>query len=132
MTVNAKNTPSSDPVRVLIVDSQATVREGLSNRLNADPNIEVVGIAATADEALTQATDCKADIAVIDAQLPEKAGPRLCSQIRRRHPTTQCVLLTASSIDHNDVEHAGAVAVVLKQLFGQELADTIHKLANSD
>lgn len=129
--MTAKTPPSSVTVRVVIVDRLPTVREGLTNRLNADPNIDVVGTAATPDEALSQVTTLNADIAIIDAQLPDDTGPRLCYQIRERHPTTQCVLHTALTTDHKDVDHDGAAAVVVKQLFGNELTNTIHKLASN-
>ncbi len=113
--VNVKNTPSRDPFRVS--SSIAKLRRERDSAAGSTPNpyIEVVGIGATPDEALNQVGDCNAEIAVIDAPLPEKAGPRLCRQIRERHPTTQYILLTMFSTDRNDVEHAGAAAVVLKQ-----------------
>ncbi len=124
------NPSSNDPVRVLIVDVHPSVREGLTDRLNADPDIDVRGTAATADEALRLVMVHDAQVVVIDAQMPNRAGYLLCRAIHEQHPATRCVLHTALNADENDHNHGGTVAVVAKQLFGYELSAAIHRLAN--
>ena len=123
--------PPADGVRVIIVDAEALVRQGLSDRLNRIPDIDVVAVAATTAEAIDHVVTLTPDVAIVDAELPDGGGIELCRQISTRNPATRCILHTGSA--RQDHQHGLAAipvpAVVLKQLFGDELVRTIRTIA---
>ncbi len=116
---------SRAPIRVLVVDRDGRVREGVTRRLEAHDDIQVVAHAATADAAINEASRSKPDVAVIDADL---AGSDLCAKVRSASPRTLCIL--HANTYRSSQQSSQADAVVLKQLLGGHLADTIrHSMA---
>lgn len=81
-------------MRVLLVDGQVMVREGLTLLLEADSEIRVVGQASSSDEALEILGGTECDVAVVEAQLPEEGGSRCIREIRRRHPRLPILVLS--------------------------------------
>lgn len=72
--------------RVLVVDDHPTVREGLSHRIDAQPDMEVCGAAADAREALGQVADVRPALAIIDISLKTSDGLELVKTLSARHP----------------------------------------------
>ncbi len=113
--------------RLLLVDDHEVVRLGLRTLLEAEPDMEVVAEAGTADEALEKVARYRPDVVVMDVRLPGKSGLEACRLIRQQHPTTQVVILT-SYLSEEFVSHAlrvGAAGYVLKEVGGTELVNAI-------
>ncbi|NPA06796.1 MAG: MinD/ParA family protein [Chloroflexi bacterium] len=82
------------PIRVLIVDDIAETRENLRRLLQFERDVEVVGEAATANEALRRVAELKPDVVIMDINLPDRTGLDATEEIRRRFPATQVVILS--------------------------------------
>ena len=115
-------------VRILIVDDHDLVREGVTARLDGHPNLKVIGEAATAAAAIGRVAELTPDVVVLDYQLPDGNGIDLCRHIRDVSPAIKCVIYTGSQLDHEAATRAGAAAVVLKRLVGDDLITTIEQI----
>ena len=82
-------------IKVFIMDDHEVVRRGLIDLVSAEPDMEVVGEAGTAAEALARIPQTKPDIAVLDVRLPDGNGVEVCRDIRTELPDTQCLMLTS-------------------------------------
>jgi two-component system chemotaxis response regulator CheB len=105
-------------VRVLIVDDSAVTREVLTSLLNSDPDIRVIGQAATGAEAVEMTATLRPDIVTMDLMMPGMDGMEATRRIMARHPTP--VLFLSSFFDRDgmytraDAIAAGALDVVEK------------------
>jgi two-component system response regulator DevR len=118
-------------IRVFLLDDHEIVRRGLRELLEAEDDIEVVGEATTAAEALARVPAVRPDVAVLDVRLPDGNGVEVCRDIRASHPEIQCLMLTSYADDEAlfDSIMAGAAGYVLKQVRGVELVDGIRRVA---
>ena len=118
-------------IRVFLLDDHEIVRRGLRELLDAEDDIEVVGEASTAAEALARVPAVRPDVAVLDVRLPDGNGVEVCRDIRAAHPEVQCLMLTSYADDEAlfDSIMAGASGYVLKQVRGVELVDGIRRVA---
>src|SRR5580658_8003804 len=73
-------------IRVFLLDDHELVREGIRSLLESDPEIEVVGEATTADEALTRIPLAKPDVAILDVRLENSSGIEVCRELRSARP----------------------------------------------
>jgi Response regulator containing a CheY-like receiver domain and an HTH DNA-binding domain len=108
----------SHKIRLLLVDDHQVVRVGLRTLLNKDPTIHIVGEAATAADALSQAIRLKPDLVLMDVRLPDGTGIEACREIRSHCPRTRVLFLT-SYADHDAVIAtitAGADGYLLKEI----------------
>jgi DNA-binding NarL/FixJ family response regulator len=96
-----------------------------------DGDIEVVGEAATAAEALVRIPASTPDVAVLDVRLPDGNGVNVCREIRSQHPEISCLMLTSFADDDAlmDAIMAGAAGYVLKQIRGSDLVGAIRTIA---
>jgi DNA-binding NarL/FixJ family response regulator len=121
------------PIRVALLDDHEIVRHGVAELVNAQDDMEVVGEAGTADEMLKTVAATAPDIAVLDVRLGDDDGNGIaaCREIRSAHPDTQCLILTSFEDDAAlvDAALAGAAGYVLKQIRGNDLIDSIRKVA---
>ena len=108
-------------VRVFLLDDHQIVREGVRRLVEADGDLEVVGEAASAAEALARIGASHPDVAVLDVRLPDGDGISVCREIRSRHPQVACLMLTSFADDEALAQAvmAGAGGYVLKQIQGQ-------------
>jgi DNA-binding NarL/FixJ family response regulator len=119
-------------VRVFLLDDHEVVRRGVRELLEtADAGIEVVGEGGTAEEALGRLPAVRPDVAVLDVRLPDGNGVEVCREIRSRHPEIQCLMLTSFADDEAlfDAIMAGASGYVLKQVRGNDLVDSVVRVA---
>ena len=86
---------ASTPLRVLLVDDHAILREGLRALLELEADIEVVGEAGAYDEALKLAIKLQPDVVLTDIGLPGRSGLGLVTELRKQCPQSRVVLLTA-------------------------------------
>jgi DNA-binding NarL/FixJ family response regulator len=120
--------------RILLVDDHDVVREGLRALLSRREGFEIVGQAATAREAVTEAANTQPDVIVMDVRLPDGSGIEACRTIREARPETRVIMLT-SYADEDAVFAsilAGAAGYVLKQTRGAALADAIASVARGE
>jgi two-component system response regulator DevR len=118
-------------IRVFLLDDHEVVRRGVADMLQRDGDIEVVGEAGTAADALRVVASCTPDVAVLDVRLPDGTGIEVCRDIRSAHPEIACLILTSFSDDQAlvDASLAGAAGYALKQIRGNDLVDAVRKVA---
>ncbi len=121
-------------VRVFLVDDHEIVRRGLSDLIDHEPDLEVVGEAGTVRGARGRVAAIRPDVAVLDVHLPDGNGVDLCRDIRSADPSIRCLMLTAFDDDAASYASvlAGASGYVLKDIHGQNLLDGIRRVANGD
>ncbi|MFI5907566.1 response regulator [Dactylosporangium sp. NPDC051541] len=114
-------------VRVLVVDDQQLVRDGIASLLSIQPGIEVVGTAAGGEEALQRAADLTPDVVLMDVRMPGLDGVEATRALRRAHPSCRVVMLTTFDDDQYVALalRAGADGYLLKDLGAAELADAV-------
>lgn len=119
------------PIRVFLLDDHEVVRRGLHDLLDAQPDIEVVGDAADAAEALARGPALRPDVAVLDVRLPDGDGITVCRELRSRMPGLACLMLTSFDDDQAllDAILAGASGYVLKQIRGAEIVNAVRTVA---
>jgi len=118
-------------IRIFLVDDHEVVRRGLTELFDAEDDMEVVGEAGTAEQALNRVASARADVAVLDLRLPDGDGVGVCREIRSTHPETQCVILTSYADDEAvlNAVMAGAAGYLLKDVRGHDLVDGIRRVA---
>lgn len=123
-----------DRIQVFLLDDHEIVRRGVRELLEASGDMEVVGEAGTAAEALARIPATRPQVAVLDVRLPDGNGVEVCREVRSRHPEVQCLMLTSFSDDEAlmDAIMAGASGYVLKQIRGTDLADAIRRVAKGE
>lgn len=114
-------------VKVFLVDDHEVVRRGLIDLLGADPEVDVVGEAGSAAEAMARIPAAKPDVAVLDVRLPDGNGIELCRNLLSRMPDLRCLILTSYTSDEAmlDAILAGASGYVVKDIKGMELARAV-------
>ena len=120
--------------RVLLVDDHTIVRLGLKTLIGDQPNLEVVGEAGTAAEAVRAAERLRPDVVLMDIRMPGEGGLEATRQITTRFPQTKVVMLTSYADDELVVQaiRAGAAGYVLKQLDNAELLRAIEAAARGE
>jgi two-component system response regulator DevR len=124
---------SEPSTRVMLVDDHALVRSAVRQALAAD-DLEIVGEAATADEALLLAPQLAPDVLLLDINLPGTDGLQLLRELAPRLPTTRIVMLTVSN-DRRDLVEAvrnGAAGYLTKDLSPEALQRAVRGIRSGD
>jgi DNA-binding NarL/FixJ family response regulator len=121
----------SDPIRVLVADDQALVREGLMTLLQGTPGIEPVADAADGAEAIALAARHRPDVILMDLRMPNVDGAQATREIRAAQPDTEIVVLTTHADEASilDALRAGARGYLTKDAGIQEIARAVHAAA---
>ncbi len=121
-------------IRVFLVDDHEIVRRGISDLIEAESDLEVVGEAGDAAQALGRIAATVPDVAVLDVRLPDGSGIDLCRAIRSAHPSVNCLILTGYDDDEASYAAvmAGAAGYVLKDIRGQGLIEGIRRVAGGE
>ena len=124
----------SAPVKVMIVDDHAIVREGLTMLLSEEADIEVVGEARNGVEALTRIDQLQPNVVLMDLVMPEMDGIAATTQIRQKYPDCQVLVLTSFAEDQRvpDAIQAGAIGYLLKDVLKADLLRAIHAAARGE
>ena len=103
-------------MRVIVVDDQTVVREGLVTSLETMQGIEVVGSASDGEEAVELVAAVSPEVVLMDLRMPRVDGVEATRRIRAEHPETQVVVLTTYSDDESIVGalRAGAIGYLTK------------------
>jgi DNA-binding NarL/FixJ family response regulator len=103
-------------VRTFVVDDHQVVRMGLRTMLESEPDIHLVGMAASAREALKGLEEVEADVLLTDLHLGEMDGGALIKAVRKLYPKLHCAVLTNYHSDEDVLSafKAGAMAYILK------------------
>jgi DNA-binding NarL/FixJ family response regulator len=122
----------TDPVRVMVVDDQALVREGLMTLLEATPDIKPVAMAADGEEAVALCARHRPDVVLMDLRMPKLDGVEATRRIRAVQPDTEIVVLTTHADEASilDALHAGARGYLTKDAGIAEIARAVHAAAN--
>jgi len=121
-------------IRLLLVDDHAVVRSGLKMLLDSERDVEIVGEAGTAAEALEVAAQVRPDVILMDIGLPDKSGIEATREIKKRFEKMSVVALTI----HEDEEYffkmleAGASGYVPKRAAPEELLNAIRAAAKGE
>ena len=118
-----------DKIKDLLADDHALVREGLRKLLQRDGRIEIIAEVGDGQGAINVSRREKPDIVLMDVNMPGTSGIVATQVIKREIPTTKIVALTIYE-DEAVVEmvKAGVSAYLLKDVAGNELIDTIHRV----
>jgi two-component system response regulator NreC len=118
-------------VRVLVVDDHAVVRAGLSMLVNAEEDLETVGEAGTAREAIFEARTTKPDVVLLDVMMPDQTGIEAVPQLLHEHPEAKVLILSMQDDPRyvREAFEAGASGYVLKEAADAELVAAIREVA---
>ena len=123
-------------IRVFLLDDHELVRRGIRDMLWAEEDVQVVGEASTAEEAMELIPQTKPDVAVLDVRLDAGTaglgGIEVCREVRSAHPEVACVMLTSFADDEALFASimAGASGYILKQIRGADLVGAIRRVAS--
>jgi DNA-binding NarL/FixJ family response regulator len=119
---------------VFLLDDHEIVRRGLRELLEQESDLEIVGEAGTAEEALSRIPPTRPDVALLDVRLPDGDGIEVCREIRSAHPEIRCLMLTSFADDEAlfSAIMAGASGYLLKQVKGNDLIDAIRRVGNGE
>ncbi|MFA7267004.1 MAG: response regulator transcription factor [Candidatus Nanopelagicales bacterium] len=118
-------------IRVFLLDDHEVVRRGVADLLESAGDIEVVGEAGTAAQAMARVPALNPHVAVLDVQLPDGNGVAVCRDLRSDFPDLKCLMLTSFEDDEAllDAIVAGASGYVLKQIRGTDLIGAVRTVA---
>ncbi|MFZ1670023.1 MAG: response regulator transcription factor [Candidatus Nanopelagicales bacterium] len=124
-------TQASPKIRVFLLDDHEVVRRGVAELLQSEGDVEIVGEAATAAQAMSRIPALRPDVAVLDVQLPDGDGVTVCRELRTEMPELKCLMLTSFVDDEAllDAIVAGAAGYVLKQIRGTDLIGAVRTVA---
>lgn len=112
-------------IRILIVEDQTLMRQGLQTILELEPGLRVVGTAADGEEGVRQALALRPDVILMDVQMPRLNGVQATSEILRQWPKARVIILT--TFDRDDYVFQGVRAGAMGYLLKDAPADTLIK-----
>jgi DNA-binding NarL/FixJ family response regulator len=117
-------------IRVLLVDDQDLLRQGLASLLALEEDLEIVGQASHGDEAIDQATKLQPDVILMDVRMPVCDGVTATREIHHRFPWMRILVLTTFDDDEYIWQslQAGALGYLLKSTPSSQLANAIRTL----
>ena len=118
-------------IKVLLVDDNEVVREGLSNILSPHTDIDLVGKAIDGLDAVAKAIETEPDVILMDAQMPRMSGAEATRRIKESLPNTKVVFLTVYGDYVGEALAAGASWYLTKDCRRQDMLEAIQSLAQS-
>ncbi len=121
----------SDPIRILLVDDQRLMREGLRILLELEPDLEIVGEAQDGRAGLEAYEKLQPDVVLMDVRMPGMDGVEATWRLRERWPDARVIILTTFDDDEYVFEglRAGALGYLLKDVSGHDLAEAVRTVA---
>lgn len=120
--------------RVIVVDDQTVVREGIVMLLGLLPGIEVIGAAGDGEEAVRLVAELSPDVVLMDLRMPRCDGVEATRRIRSAYPNTEVVVLTTYADDESlfPALKAGARGYLTKDAGGEEIVRAVHSVLSGD
>jgi DNA-binding NarL/FixJ family response regulator len=120
-----------ETIRILLVDDQRLMREGLRILLELEPGLEIVGEAGDGETALEAYAELQPDVVLMDVRMPGMDGVEATWRLREHWPEARVVILTTFDDDEYVFEglRAGARGYLLKDVSGHELAQAVRTVA---
>lgn len=117
-------------IRVLLVDDQRLMRDGMRTLLSLEPDLEVVGEAGDGQEALPAALSLRPDVVLMDVRMPGMNGVAATRELRRVLPEVKVLVLTTFDDDDLVLEalREGAAGYLTKDLPAEEIADAVRRV----
>jgi DNA-binding NarL/FixJ family response regulator len=121
----------ADPIRILLVDDQRLMREGLRILLELEHGLQVVGEAENGESALDAYSSLRPDVVLMDVRMPGMDGVEATWRLREHCPDARVIILTTFDDDEYVFEglRAGALGYLLKDVSGHDLAEAIRTVA---
>lgn len=123
-----------EPIRILLVDDQRLMRDGLRTLLELEADLAVVGEAESGEDALLHYANLSPDVVLMDIRMTGMDGVEATRQLRQRWPGAKVIILTTFDDDEYVFEglRAGALGYLLKAISGQELAAAVRTVYAGD
>lgn len=123
-----------NPTRIVIVDDHPVVRQGVSNMLAYQPDIQVVGEAGNAMAFFRRLEECNPDLVLLDIRLPDQSGIEIAQRLKRERPNIRIIMLTTYDDDEYLFQalRAGAHGYLLKSVSPSVLAAAIRRVAKGE
>ena len=121
---------SSDKIRLIVIDDQAVVRQGIVALINTVADMTVVAEGTNGQEAIELFRSHRPDVTLMDLRMPVVGGVEAITRIRREFPNARIVVLTTFDGDEDIYRslQAGAQGYLLKDMFFEELEEAIRKV----
>jgi DNA-binding NarL/FixJ family response regulator len=121
-----------NPIRILIVDDHPMMREALRAAIQAEPDMQVAGEAATGDQAVQRFLLLRPDVVIMDLALPGRDGVQATADILAQAPDARILALTSLSEDHKVLEalRAGALGYLTKDAARDRILDGVRQVAD--
>jgi two-component system NarL family response regulator len=118
------------PIRILVVDDHPLMRLGLRTRIDAEPDMEVVGEAGDGHAAVAAYAQHKPDIMLLDLRLPGMDGPETIAVVRKSDPDARIIVVTTYDADEDVYRavQAGARGYLLKGTFAEGMLEAIRNV----
>ncbi len=121
---------AAETIRLLIVEDQTLMRQGLRTILELEPGLEVIGEAAGGESGRRLALELRPDVILMDVQMPELNGVEATARLCRDWPEARVIILTTFDRDDYVFQgvRAGALGYLLKDTPADRLIDTIRRV----
>lgn len=117
-------------IRLLLVDDQSLVRQGLKAMLSLESDLEIVGMAENGEEAIAQVEKLQPDVVLMDVRMPVMNGATATRIICEKFPQVKVLVLSTYDDDHdvNEAIRSGAKGYLLKDMPSEELVNAIRSV----
>jgi DNA-binding NarL/FixJ family response regulator len=126
--------PTQEQINILIVDDHPVVRQGLRAMFSSEPDIVVMGMAASAREALSLLERKQPDVVLLDLRMPGMEGTEAIAELRRVQPGLRILVLTNYGSDEYIVRamQAGAMGYLLKNTPQEEIVNAVRTVFRNE
>ncbi len=122
--------PIDQNIRVVIIDDHAMFRQGVRDRLEREPDIDVVADCESREEGLRLVQELQPDVVILDIRLRQDSGIEVARQIRRHHPGVRILIVSAYDYDQyvRALARVGVDGYISKENSQEELVQAVHEV----